>query len=99
MYKVSARVEQVKGECPVYEVGDEMEFEGVQVRTIKGKGLCAYALSALLPIALQYRHRLVEPTWLNAKHHILACPDPGPAMGGSGNVIFRLTRTETDEVA
>ena len=89
MYDIKCTVKSVKGFCSAgYKVGDYFFIkDGVMIETGNMKGLCMYALPALLPYLTAYCRETPEGDWINMKEE-LQCPD------NTNAVIFSLERIE-----
>jgi uncharacterized repeat protein (TIGR04076 family) len=87
MYDIKCTVKSVKGFCSAgYKVGDYFFIkDGVMIETGNMKGLCMYALPALLPYLTAYCRQTPDDDWINMKKE-LQCPDNDNA------VIFGLER-------
>jgi len=88
------RVKEIKGNCPVHEVGDTFKLED-GYRLVSGKPLCMHALASLLP---HYNAiRFADPgRWgaagkTGANKAYFQCLDPFEYTGG-GTVIFEISR-------
>ncbi len=91
--RVHVRVHEVKGRCPVYNVGDTIVFvkdeeDGSFVIDLEKTGLpriCASTMGSLLTELVKVREGLCN-------HVFVHCIDPGPPYSGSG-VIFKISRS------
>ena len=88
------QVKQIKGRCPVYQVGDAFKLAG-GYRLVASKPLCMHSLASLMP---HYNALRVAPPsqWgLAGKDDpakaYFQCLDPVSHTGG-GTVIFEVTR-------
>jgi len=89
MYNIKCTVKSVKGFCSAgYKVGDYFFIrDGVLIEAEKPKGLCMYALPALLPYLTAYCRETPDSDWINRKKE-LQCPDK------DNTVIFGLERAK-----
>jgi len=87
MYNAKLTVKSVKGNCAAgYKVGDYFFIkDGLMIETGEPKGICMYALPALLPYLSAYCRQTPEDDWINFKQE-LQCPD------NTNAVIFGLER-------
>jgi len=92
------KVIQIKGQCPVYQVGDAFKIiNGYQL--ISDKPLCMHSLTSLMPyyVALS---RGIDPVDLGlakeGKIAYLQCLDPCEYTGG-GTVVFAVESKEAEE--
>ena len=94
---LTIEVEEIRGRCPVYDVGDRMVFrEGYRLDLRETDALCSHAMGALLPF-LSSLSRGIPPGELGlAKDDECGraqCPDPGQPHTHGGTVIFRICRS------
>ena len=89
MYQVRVTVKSVKGFCAAgYKPGDFFTIDRSVILTPgEPKGLCIYAIGALLPYLTAYCRETSSDDWINLKRE-LQCPD------NSNTVIFGLERSE-----
>jgi uncharacterized repeat protein (TIGR04076 family) len=87
MYDIKCTVKSVKGFCSAgYKVGDHFFIKGgLLIEPGEPKGLCLYALPALLPYLTAYCRETPASDWINLKKE-LQCPDNDNA------VIFGIER-------
>lgn len=92
--KLSIKVKQIKGQCPVYQVGDEFWLEqGYILKLPASRGICMHSLASIMPyyVALS---RGVKPKDLGLAQAdddcaYLQCLDPCEYTGG-GTVVFEV---------
>lgn len=88
MRKLKITVKSVAGSCAAgYEVGDYFLVEEPMVIPARPKGLCMYAIPALLPYLTAYYRETPPEDWINMKTE-LQCPD------NTNAVIFGLERLD-----
>jgi uncharacterized repeat protein (TIGR04076 family) len=89
MYDIKLTVKSIKGYCSAgYKIGDYFFVkDGVVIEMGNMKGLCMYALPALLPYLTAYCRQTPEDDWINRKKE-LQCADNDNA------VIFALERVK-----
>ncbi len=93
--KLIIEVIEIKGKCPVYQVGDRIVLDdGYKVNLKKTDNLCLHSLASLLP----YYNALakgVGPVELGlakkGKDAYIQCLDPEKYTGG-GTVTFKVRR-------
>ena len=87
MYDIKCTVKSVKGFCSAgYKAGDHFFIKGgLMVEAGEPKGLCMYALPALLPYLTAYCRETPGNDWINMKKE-LQCPD------NDNTVIFSIER-------
>jgi uncharacterized repeat protein (TIGR04076 family) len=83
-------VKSVKGFCSAgYKVGDFFHIKGgLMIEAGEPKGICMYALPALIPYLTAYCRETSANDWINLKQE-LQCPD------NTNTVIFGLERVES----
>jgi len=87
---------EVRGQCPVYEVGDKITIDDPQIVLERTDALCTHALSSLLHYVLVLE-RAADPVDLglsklrDRKHAYIQCVDPGEPYTHGGTVIFRIS--------
>ncbi len=90
------RVVEIKGNCPVYQVGDTFRLrEGYRLEA--GKPLCMHSLASLMP---HYNALRISPPsqWglagkNNKQKAYVQCLDPMDYTGG-GTAVFEITLKE-----
>ena len=87
MFDIKCTVKSVKGFCSAgYKVGDFFLIKGgLMIEAGEPKGLCMYALPALLPYLTAYCRETPAHDWINMKRE-LQCPDNDNA------VVFGIER-------
>jgi uncharacterized repeat protein (TIGR04076 family) len=92
-------VVEVRGHCPVHEVGDKIAVDDPQIVLEKTDALCTHALSSLLHYVVALE-RGADPVELglskpkNGKCAYIQCVDPGEPYTRGGTVIFKVCRIE-----
>jgi uncharacterized repeat protein (TIGR04076 family) len=90
-------VHDIKGQCPVYKVGDKIVIQNPQIKLEMTDALGTHALPSILHYAL-----ILEKHWdpfqlgLTKKddqdHAYIQCLDPGQPYTEGGTVIFRIRK-------
>jgi len=88
---------EVKGNCPVYKVGDKIVINGPKIDLKETDAICIHALPTLLHYALALREgadpvKLGLTTEDDPEHAYLQCVDPGEPYTKGGTVIFRIKK-------
>jgi uncharacterized repeat protein (TIGR04076 family) len=95
--KLWVEVIDIKGICPIFEIGDKILIDGPQIDTKNTDALCIHALPSLLHFILALREG-ADPMKLGLSKEegvaYIQCPDPGKPFTPGGTVIFKITRTE-----
>ena len=90
---------EVRGHCPVYEVGDKMTIDDPKIVLERTDALCTHPLSSLLHYVLVLE-RGADPVDLglskpkDRKHAYIQCVDPGEPYTDGGTVIFKIKKTK-----
>jgi uncharacterized repeat protein (TIGR04076 family) len=93
------RVVEVRGVCPVHEVGDVILVDDPEIVVDKSDALCTHALSSLLHYVVALE-REVDPVKLgltkpeDSEHAYIQCVDPGEPYTQGGTVIFKIRRIQ-----
>lgn len=87
-YRIILTVQESKGDCRYYKVGDKITIEGAEIVKDKTDRLCWYALSAFIPYlgSLRRPRPGEEHTERKEVMHPLQCPDYARP------VIFKVER-------
>jgi uncharacterized repeat protein (TIGR04076 family) len=88
---------EIRGKCPVHEVGDKIVLDGPEIDLERTDALCVHALSSLLHYVLvldsgadPVRLGLSKPE--DREHAYIQCVDPGEPYTNGGTVIFKCRR-------
>jgi uncharacterized repeat protein (TIGR04076 family) len=92
-------VEEIKGNCPVYKLGDRIVIDGPEIVLEKSDALCTHALSTILHYTTILDHEWVALELGLTKdgdeeHAYMQCVDPGQPYTEGGTVIFRCRKLE-----
>ncbi len=89
-------VKEIRGRCPVFEVGDRAVIEGPKIISMKTDALCVHALGSILSlvIALGRGVGFKELGLAREEGNVgyIQCLDPGPPYTTGGTVIFEIRR-------
>ena len=90
-------VHEIKGNCPVFKVGDKMVIDSPEIVLDKTDALCTHALSTLLHYVLILEHhwcpvKLGLTTQDDQRNAYMQCVDPGEPYTHGGTVIFKCRR-------
>ena len=96
-------VHEIRGKCPVYNVGDKIIVDDPKILVNQTDALCTHALSSLLHYVLILEARgdtvklgLSKPEDKNNAY--IQCVDPGEPYTDGGTVIFRIRKIKKDKV-
>jgi uncharacterized repeat protein (TIGR04076 family) len=97
MAKLIIRVKEIKGECAVHTVGDEIIIHGPEIDLKKTDRICIHALAPLLHYAVALKEG-ADPVKLGlakeGKKAYIHCPDPGNEYTDGGQVVFEVEMVE-----
>jgi uncharacterized repeat protein (TIGR04076 family) len=94
---LEVEVVEVRGHCPVYNVGDKIVVTDPQIVMEKTDALCTHALSSLLHYVIVLE-RGADPVELglskpeDSEHAYIQCVDPGEPYTQGGTVVFKIRR-------
>jgi uncharacterized repeat protein (TIGR04076 family) len=95
-------VVEVRGRCPVYNVGDKIVVDDPEIVLGKTDALCTHALSSLLHYVMVLE-RGADPVELglskpeDREHAYIQCVDPGEPYTHGGTVIFKIQKVRKQE--
>ncbi|AEH24716.1 TIGR04076 family protein [Pyrococcus yayanosii] len=98
MERLTARVVEIRGRCPVFKVGDRIVIEGPEVKLDETDALCTHAFASLLPYIVALR-KGIKPRELGlgkGDKAYIQCLDPGPPYTDGGTVIFEIAVVENE---
>ena len=94
--KLLLKAVEIKGNCPVYKIGDKIVIEGPEINLHQSDKVCVHALFSLGTFIVALREG-INPQSLglakedNKKAHF-QCLDPGQPFTDGGTVIFEVTQ-------
>ena len=91
---------EIRGECPVYKMGDEIIIEGFYIKSGESANVCMHAFSAMQTLLSAFMHgSSAKDLGIGTEKDIgyLRCPDPGSPYTLGGTVTFRLKREVVEE--
>ena len=95
-------VVDVRGHCPVYNIGDKIVVNDPEIVLEKTDALCTHALSSLLHYVMVLEQG-ADPVELglskteDREHAYIQCVDPGEPYTSGGTVIFRIKKLNKDD--
>jgi uncharacterized repeat protein (TIGR04076 family) len=91
--KISIEVVEIRGTCPVFNVGDRLFIDGPSLVKERTDAVCVHALPSLLHFSMALRQG-ADPIALGLTKEgdaaYLQCPDPGEPYTNGGTVVFRI---------
>ncbi len=94
--KLIIKAVEIKGNCPIYKIGDKTVIEGPEINLEESDKVCVHALFSLGTFIVALR-KGINPQSLgltkddNNKAYY-QCLDPGPPYTEGGTVIFEVTQ-------
>ena len=94
MATLKVQVQERRGNCPIFQVGDEFFFDEFWLRENQGR-ICVHALPNILHYFVALREG-VSPVKLGLSKEenaaYIQCPDCGPPYTDGGTIIFKITK-------
>ncbi|TFG07505.1 MAG: TIGR04076 family protein [Promethearchaeota archaeon] len=94
--KLVIKAIEIKGNCPVFKVGDKMVIEGPEVNLKETDKVCIHALFSLGTFIVALREGLSSDSLGLAKRGgqkaYFQCLDPGQPYTDGGTVTFEVSR-------
>jgi uncharacterized repeat protein (TIGR04076 family) len=95
-YRLVITAKEIRGNCPVFNVGDRMLIKEPEIIPEKTDAICVHALGSMLSmiIALSRGVSFKELGLARDEGDVgyLQCPDPGPPYTAGGTVVFEIRR-------
>lgn len=96
IYRLIITVEEIRGRCPVFKVGDKITVEEPEIITEKTDTLCVHAfgsmLSMIIPLSRGVSFRELGLAKEEEEVGYVQCLDPGPPYTPGGTVVFKIER-------
>lgn len=89
----------IRGHCPVYNLGDKVMIDDPEIVLEKTDALCTHALSTILHYVVAPERR-ADPVELglsklkDRRYSYIQCVDPGEPYTNGGTVIFKIRKIE-----
>ncbi|MEM2336977.1 MAG: TIGR04076 family protein [Candidatus Bathyarchaeia archaeon] len=95
-YRLTITVKEIKGNCPVFKVGDKIVVEPPKIIVKETDNLCIHALgcmlSMLVPLGRGISFKDLGLAKEKDERGYLQCLDPGEPYTNGGTVIFEVKR-------
>lgn len=88
-------VKEVRGECPLYQIGDKIVIDKFYININESKNVCIHAFSAMSTFLCAFIHGCSAIELGIGKEEnmgYIQCPDPGPPCTKGGTVLFEIKR-------
>lgn len=96
IYRLIITIEEIRGKCPVFKVGDKIIIEEPKIITEKTDRLCVHAfgsiLSMIIPLSRGVSFRELGLAKEEEEVGYVQCLDPGPPYTSGGTVVFKIER-------
>ncbi|MEM1540775.1 MAG: TIGR04076 family protein [Candidatus Bathyarchaeia archaeon] len=95
-YRLTITVKEIRGNCPVFKLGDKIVVESPKILVDKTDNLCIHALGCMLSMLVPLSRGISFKSLGLAKEEdevgYMQCLDPGEPYTGGGTVIFEIKR-------
>ncbi len=95
-YRLIVTVKNIRGNCPIFKVGERIVIDSPKVIVEKTDNLCVHALGCMLTIIVPLSHGISFKQLGLAKEEgekgYMQCLDPGEPHTDGGTVLFEIKR-------
>jgi len=95
-YRLILTVKEIRGNCPVFEVGERIVIESPRIVVDKTNNLCIHALGCILSMVVPLSRGISFKQLGLAKEEgekgYMQCLDPGKPYTDGGTVLFEIKR-------
>ena len=96
LYRLIITVKEIRGNCPVYKLGDRIVVEEPKILIKESNAICIHALASMLTMLVPLSRGVSFKELGLAKEEgeigYLQCLDPGEPYTNGGTVIFEIRR-------
>ena len=96
MVSICIQVHEKRGNCPIFNIGDEFFIDEFWLRENQGR-ICAHALPIILHYFIALREG-ISPVKLGLSNEegsaFIQCSDCGPPYTDGGTIIFKMSRID-----
>lgn len=93
-YRLVISVKEIRGNCPVYKVGDRIVVESPKIIVEKTDSICVHAfgcmLSMIVPLSRGISFKTLGLTTEEGEKGYIQCLDPGKPYTNGGTVLFEI---------
>jgi uncharacterized repeat protein (TIGR04076 family) len=93
-YRLVISVKEIRGNCPVFNVGDRIIVEPPKVIVEKTDNICVHAfgcmLSMIVPLSRGISFKTLGLTTEEGEKGYIQCLDPGKPYTNGGTVLFEI---------
>jgi uncharacterized repeat protein (TIGR04076 family) len=95
-YRLVITVKEIRGNCPVFKVGDKIVIDSPKIVVDETDSLCIHALGCMLSMIVPLSHGINFKQLGLAKEEdekgYVQCLDPGKPYTDGGTVLFEVKR-------
>ncbi|MEM2118064.1 MAG: TIGR04076 family protein [Candidatus Bathyarchaeia archaeon] len=95
-YRLVITVKEVRGNCPVHKVGEQIVVDSPRIAVSETDNLCIHALGCMLSMIVPLSHGISFKQLGLAKEEgekgYFQCLDPGKPYTDGGTVLFEIKR-------
>lgn len=95
-YRLIITVKEIRGNCPVFKVGERIVIESPKIVVDKTDNLCIHALGCMLSMIVPLSHGISFKHLGLVKEEgekgYVQCLDPGKPYTDGGTVLFEIKR-------
>jgi uncharacterized repeat protein (TIGR04076 family) len=95
-YRLVITVKQIRGNCPVFNVGDKMVVDSPKIVVDETDNVCIHAFGCILSMIVPLSHGVSFKQLGLAKEEgekgYIQCLDPGKPYTDGGTVLFEIKR-------
>ena len=95
-YRLVISVKEIRGKCPVFNVGDTIVVESPKIVVEKTDNVCVHAfgcmLSMIVPLSRGISFKTLGLTTEDGEKGYIQCLDPGKPYTDGGTVLFEIRR-------
>jgi len=95
-YRLVVSVKEIRGNCPVFKVGDKMVMESPKIVVEKTDSICVHAFGCILSMIVALSRGISFKELGLAREEgekgYIQCLDPGKPYTNGGTVLFEIRR-------
>jgi uncharacterized repeat protein (TIGR04076 family) len=95
-YRLIITVKEIRGNCPVFKVGDKIVVDSPKIAVNETDNLCIHAFGCILSMIVPLSHGISFKKLGLAKEEdekgYIQCLDPGKPYTDGGTVLFEIKR-------
>lgn len=95
-YRLVVTVKEIRGDCPVFKVGDRIVVESPKIIVAKTDNICIHAFSCMLsmivPLSRGVSFKQLGLATEEGERGYVQCLDPGKPYTDGGTALFEIER-------